>query len=68
MKSENETSRHFSTLEMVMVRVVDNDVNNDDDDDKNLLSSGEPQPERHLVAHKAHRGDEPAGPTGLCRF
>ena len=52
---------------MVIVRLVDDDGDNDDDD-KNLLSSGEPQPERHLLAHKAHRGDEPAGPTGLCRF
>ena len=52
---------------MVMVRVVDDDVDNDDDD-KSLLPSGEPQPERHLVAHKADRGDEPTGPTGFCRF
>ena len=63
----NETSRHFSTLEMVMVRVVDDDVDNNDDD-KSLVPSGEPQPERYLVAHKADRGDEPTGPTGFCRF
>ena len=57
----------FSTLEMVMVRVVDDDVDNNDDD-KSLVPSGEPQPQRHLVAHKADRGDEPTGPTGFCRF
>ena len=51
-----------------MVMVVDDDEDNDDDDDKSLLPSGEPQPERHLVAHKADRGDEPTGPTGFRRF
>ena len=44
-ESGNENSRHISTLEMVMVKVVDDDVNNEDDDDKSLLPSGEPQPE-----------------------
>ena len=46
-----------------MVRLVDDDVDNDDDD-KNLLSSGEPQPERHLVSHKADGRNKQAGPAG----
>ena len=47
---------------------IDNNEEEENYDDINILFSGEPQPERHLVAHKADRGDEPTGPTGFCRF
>ena len=43
---------------------IDNNEEEENYDDINILFSGEPQPERHLVSHKADGRNKQAGPAG----